>query len=119
VIDLHLHTTASDGRLAPVELVERVAAAGITTMSVTDHDTVSGLTPVRRIAAEFSIEFVDGIEITAVHEGRDIHMLGYFFDPADRSLAEFLTRQRANRIERVKEIASRLAERIEAAAAKA
>lgn len=109
MIDLHLHTTASDGRLAPAELVERVAAAGITTMSVTDHDTVSGLSPVRRIAAEFNIEFVDGIEITAVHEGRDIHMLGYFFDPADRALAEFLAQQRANRIERVKEIASRLA----------
>lgn len=109
MIDLHLHTTASDGRLAPAELVERVAAAGITTMSVTDHDTVAGLSPVRRIAAESSIELVDGIEITAVHEGRDIHMLGYFFDPADRSLAEFLAQQRANRIERVKEIASRLA----------
>ena len=109
MIDLHLHTTASDGRLAPAELVERVVAAGITTMSVTDHDTVAALSPVRRIADEFGIGFVDGIEITAVHDGRDIHMLGYFFDPADRSLAEFLARQRANRVERVKEIASRLA----------
>lgn len=109
MIDLHLHTTASDGRLAPAELVERAAAAGITTMSVTDHDTVAGLSPVRRVADEMGIAFIDGIEITAVHEGRDIHMLGYFFDPGDRALAEFLARQRANRIDRIREIASRLA----------
>jgi predicted metal-dependent phosphoesterase TrpH len=109
VIDLHLHTTASDGRLAPAELVERVAAAGITTMSVTDHDTVAGLGPVRRVAAEYGIELVDGIEITAVQDGRDVHMLGYFFDPSDRALAEFLAAQRSNRIDRVREIGSRLA----------
>jgi predicted metal-dependent phosphoesterase TrpH len=109
VIDLHLHTTASDGRLAPAELVERVVAVGITTMSVTDHDTVVGLPPVRRIAEEHGIELIDGIEITAVHDGRDVHMLGYFFDPSDQSLADFLVQQRANRIDRVREIAARLA----------
>jgi len=109
VIDLHLHTTASDGRLAPAELVDRVAAAGITTMSVTDHDTVAGLAVVRSVAEARGIEFIDGIEITAVHDGRDIHMLGYFFDPSDRSLADFLVQQRRNRIDRVHEIASRLA----------
>ena len=109
MIDLHLHTTASDGRLAPAELVDRVAAAGITTMSVTDHDTVAGLAVVRSVAEARGIEFIDGIEITAVHDGRDIHMLGYFFDPSDRSLADFLVQQRRNRIDRVHEIASRLA----------
>ena len=109
MIDLHLHTNASDGRLAPAELVERVAAAGITTMSVTDHDTVAALAAVRRVAVELGVELVDGIEITAVHEGRDVHMLGYFFDPADAALSEFLTKQRSDRVERVREIGLKLA----------
>ena len=109
LVDLHLHTTASDGRLTPAELVQRVAAAGITTMSVTDHDTVAGLSAVRRAASERGIELVDGIEITSVHEGRDVHMLGYFFDPSDPPLAEFLVAQRANRVDRVREIGARLA----------
>jgi 3',5'-nucleoside bisphosphate phosphatase len=109
VIDLHLHTTASDGRLPPAELVERVAAAGITTISVTDHDTVAALAVGRRVAEAAGVELIDGIEITAVHEGRDVHMLGYFIDPADRWLGDFLVQQRAHRIDRVREIASRLA----------
>jgi predicted metal-dependent phosphoesterase TrpH len=109
VIDLHLHTTASDGRLAPVDLVSRVAAAGITIMSVTDHDTVAGLADVRRSAAAVGIRLVDGIEITAVHDGRDVHILGYFIDPADEALGVFLHAQRTRRVERVREIGARLA----------
>jgi predicted metal-dependent phosphoesterase TrpH len=108
VIDLHLHTTASDGRLAPAELVSRVVEAGITIMSVTDHDTVVGLSAVRHAASASSIELVDGIEITAVHEGRDVHVLGYFIDPGDAGLADFLRAQRASRVDRVREIGARL-----------
>ena len=109
MIDLHMHTTASDGRLAPGELVSRVAAAGIRIMSLTDHDTVAGLPDVRRAADAAGITVVDGIEITAVHEGRDIHILGYFVDVSDQGLARFLQAQRARRVERVDEIAARLA----------
>lgn len=110
MIDLHLHTTASDGRLTPAELVARVAAAGITVMSVTDHDTVAGLAEVRQEAAAAAIELVDGIEVTAVHEGRDVHMLGYFIDPADAVFATFLAEQRSRRVDRVREIGARLAQ---------
>ncbi|HXG87045.1 MAG TPA: PHP domain-containing protein [Vicinamibacterales bacterium] len=109
MIDLHLHTTASDGRLAPAELVRRVAAAGITVMSVTDHDTVAGLTDVRAAATAAGVELIDGIEITAVHEGRDVHMLGYFIDTADAALGTFLQTQRSRRIARVHDIGARLA----------
>jgi predicted metal-dependent phosphoesterase TrpH len=109
VIDLHMHTTASDGRLAPAELVDRVAAAGITAMSVTDHDTVSAIAVVRTIAREHGIDLVAGIEITSVHDDRDVHMLGYFFDPADPALLEFLKTQRANRVERFREMGAKLA----------
>lgn len=109
MIDLHLHTTASDGRLTPGELVERVHAAGITVMSVTDHDTVAALIDVRRAATALGIAVVDGIEVTAVHDRRDVHMLGYFIEPSDISLGVFLQEQRRRRVERIREIGARLA----------
>jgi 3',5'-nucleoside bisphosphate phosphatase len=109
LIDLHLHTTASDGRLTPSALVARVAAAGITVMSVTDHDTVAGLGEVRAAATAARIELVDGIEITSVWEGRDVHLLGYFIDPDDAELKSFLAEQRLRRVNRAREIGARLA----------
>jgi len=110
VIDLHLHTTASDGRLTPGELVERVRAAGVTVLAATDHDTTASYPDVRASAAAHGMEAVAGIEITAVDEGRDVHVLGYFLDPDDPGLLAFLARQRQTRIERVHRIAARLAE---------
>jgi predicted metal-dependent phosphoesterase TrpH len=109
VIDLHLHTTASDGHLTPAQLVARVAAAGLTTISVTDHDTVAGLAEVAAEAGARGIRLVPGIEITSVADGRDVHLLGYFFDPAHAPLLTFLEGQRALRVSRVREIGSRLA----------
>ena len=84
MIDLHLHTTASDGRLRPSELVRQSAAAGLTVISITDHDTVGGLDEGRRSANEAGIRLVNGIEITAIERGKDVHVLGYFFDPRRR-----------------------------------
>jgi 3',5'-nucleoside bisphosphate phosphatase len=108
VIDLHLHTTASDGRLPPADLVQRAVGAGITILSVTDHDTVAGLLEARREAERAQIEMVDGIEITAVHEGRDVHILGYFIDTTGPALSTFLRAQRTSRVERVFEIGEKL-----------
>jgi len=107
-IDLHLHTTASDGRLSPSALVALAAGAGVGVMSVTDHDTVAGLADARAAAAIHGLRLIDGIEITAVDGGRDIHVLGYFFDPDDAALRTFLEKQRRARIDRVREIAGRL-----------
>jgi predicted metal-dependent phosphoesterase TrpH len=108
LIDLHLHTTASDGSLAPRALVARAAAAGLSVLAVTDHDTVAGLADARAEAGARGLTLVDGIEITAVEAGRDVHMLGYFFDPENASLGAFLHAQRADRVRRVTEIAERL-----------
>jgi predicted metal-dependent phosphoesterase TrpH len=108
VIDLHLHTTASDGRLGPTALVALAAHAGVRVMSVTDHDTLAGLAEARVAAGAHGIRLVDGIEMTAVDGGRDVHVLGYFFDPDDETLDRFLQAQRLARIERVKEIGLRL-----------
>ena len=109
MIDLHLHTTASDGRCSPKQLVERAANAGVTVMGVTDHDTTAALAEVRGHAASHGIDAVAGIEITAVEDGKDIHILGYFIDPANAQLSAFLVRQRNQRIARVKAIGDRLA----------
>ena len=109
VIDLHLHTTASDGLFTPDVLVEHAWIAGIRTMSVTDHDTVAALSDAERAATAAGINFVPGIEITAVHDERDVHVLGYFFDSGNRELHEFLERQRADRARRLDEIVDKLA----------
>ena len=109
MIDLHLHTTASDGALSPADLVARVAAAGITTLSVTDHDTTAGLTAARAAATARHLTFVPGIEITAVEGTRDLHVLGYFFDEREPRLLAFLAGQRADRLRRIHEIVDRLA----------
>jgi 3',5'-nucleoside bisphosphate phosphatase len=110
VIDLHLHTTASDGTLSPGALVSRAAEAGLTTISVTDHDTTAGLDAAHRACVARGMTFVTGIEITAIEDGRDVHVLGYFFDPSSPSLAKFLAAQRADRLRRVREMGGRLGE---------
>ena len=110
MIDLHLHTIVSDGRSTPSELVDLAAAAGLTVMAVTDHDTTAAVADVRRFAERRGIEAVTGIEITAVLRGRDVHMLGYFFEPRHPTMVAFLTDQRKERIDRVEAIVERLAE---------
>src|ERR1700741_269180 len=109
MIDLHLHTIASDGRCTPAELVERAAAAGVTVMAVTDHDTTAAVGEAAAAGRTRGIEVIAGIEITAVEDGRDGHMLGYCVAPADTQLSTFLARQRSQRIERVKAVGERLA----------
>ncbi|MEQ1572904.1 MAG: PHP domain-containing protein [Vicinamibacterales bacterium] len=110
LVDLHLHTTASDGRLTPGQLVDRAVRAGVTVMAVTDHDTTMAVSEVRGLAVERGVEAISGIEVTAVERGRDIHILGYFADPNDEVLGRFLALQRERRIARVRAIAERLAE---------
>ena len=96
--------------LAPSQLVARAAAAGITVLSVTDHDTTAGYDEARAAAARLGVTLVPGIEVTAVDNRRDVHILGYFIDSHAPSLAGFLTRQRADRLQRVVRIGERLAE---------
>ncbi len=109
MIDLHLHTSASDGRSTPEALVAEARAAGCRTIAVTDHDTVAGVAAARASAAAAGIDCVAGVEITAVDEGRDVHVLGYFIDPEDAGLAAFLVERRAERHRRVAAMADRLA----------
>jgi 3',5'-nucleoside bisphosphate phosphatase len=108
VIDLHLHTTASDGKLRPSALVALAARANLRVISVTDHDTVAGLPEAREAAAAHGLRLVNGIEVTAVERGWDVHVLGYFIDPENPELERFLDAQRADRVHRLREIGARL-----------
>lgn len=107
-VDLHMHTTASDGRCTPRELVDRAEAAGLAVMAVTDHDTTLAVAEVCSAAAARGIHAIPGIEITAIESGRDVHMLGYFIDAASIPLTNFLAEQRASRLSRVEAIGERL-----------
>jgi len=109
VIDLHLHTTASDGRCTPEELVTRAEAAGLTTIAVTDHDTMAALPEASAAAARAGLRFVPGIEITSVCKGRDAHVLGYFLKPDAPGLAQLIAEQRRRRVDRAREIGAGLA----------
>ncbi len=107
-IDLHTHTTASDGFLSPTALVQAVRAAGIEVLGVTDHDTVEGLAEVEAQAAAAGLKLVPGIELSTYWRRVELHILGYFLDPSDRALSAFLGRTRGARLERLHAMISRL-----------
>jgi predicted metal-dependent phosphoesterase TrpH len=108
MIDLHLHTTASDGTDTPPELVRACRDAGLTVVSVTDHDTTAALPAVTWEARRAGLEFVPGIEITAAWRDRDVHVLGYFIDHEHPVLREFLEAQIGDRIRRARAVGERL-----------
>ncbi len=108
MIDLHLHTTASDGTDSPAELVAACRAAGLAVVGIADHDTIAAVPEMTQLALDAGIGFVPGIEITAAWQGRDIHVLGYFLDHRSPELLAFLDAQRADRIRRARLVAERL-----------
>jgi 3',5'-nucleoside bisphosphate phosphatase len=110
VIDLHLHTTASDGLLSPAQVVERLRSTPVHTFSVTDHDTVAGLEEAKHAAGAAGLRFVPGIEMTAVDADRDVHVLGYGIDSASQELHVFLRAQREARVRRARALIARLRE---------
>jgi predicted metal-dependent phosphoesterase TrpH len=110
-VDLHSHTTASDGTLAPRELVRLAARHGVRVLGVTDHDSTGGvreaMDEAQRLAA---LEIVPGLEINCDVPGAEIHVLGYCLDWEAPWFQEFLATQRQERRQRVHRIAARLAE---------
>lgn len=108
-IDLHCHSTVSDGLLTPVQLVERAALRGVTTMALTDHDDIAGLADARRAAEAQNITFINGVEISVSWRGRTLHIVGLNIDPEYPPLVEGLTTIRAGRSQRAENIAAELA----------
>ena len=99
-IDLHAHTTASDGTVGPTELVERAARLGLSALAVTDHDTLSGLAEAAEAASQRGIDFVPGVELSVEDADGRFHLLGYLFDPENAPLNATLTTLRESRRER-------------------
>lgn len=108
-LDLHSHTTASDGTLAPRALVAKAAEHGVTVLAVTDHDSTDGLAEAMDEARSRGMTIVPGLEINCDVEGAEIHVLGYFVDHEAAWFQEFLRGQRAERRARVTRICDRLA----------
>jgi predicted metal-dependent phosphoesterase TrpH len=103
-IDLHSHSTASDGTLAPAALVARAHAQAVRVLALTDHDTTAGLDEAARAAAGLGVELVPGIELSAECSGRSLHVVGLGLDPAApplRGLIDELARIREARAERM------------------
>lgn len=107
MIDLHVHTTASDGTYTPSEVVDLAKKIGLTAVAITDHDTVNGLDEAKDQAQKIGIEFIDGIEISADFE-IEMHILGYFINPKDRSLLNALNILESFREERNPKIVKKL-----------
>jgi len=107
-IDLHAHTTASDGRLAPFELVDLALQKGLGLLAITDHDSTDGVAPALIHAAGTSLEVWPGVELSTDVERGEVHMLGYFVDPAEVKFQEMLTKLRWSRIGRAQEMVEKL-----------
>ena len=110
LVDLHLHTTASDGRLSPTELIRLVASKDVKVVSVSDHDTTEGLAEVSRAMEEFpDMRLIPGIELSTDIPGDELHMLGYFMQYDDPEFQQALRRFRAGRVDRAKSMVEKLA----------
>ncbi|WP_226420905.1 RNase RNM [Vibrio sp. E14] len=109
-IDLHSHTTASDGRLEPKDLVERALSFDIEVLAITDHDTVDGLALAKQHVQDnnLPIKIINGIEISTVWQNKDIHIVGLNIDPENEQLSALIEQQKQHRITRSELIAERL-----------
>ena len=108
-IDLHCHSTASDGLLRPGALVSRAAANGVDILALTDHDDLSGLAEARAQAESEGIRFVDGVEISATWEETAVHIVGLQIDPENPVLRSGLKSVREGRAKRAEKMGDALA----------
>lgn len=108
-VDLHLHSTASDGTLSPGALVRRAAEEGFTTLALTDHDTVAGIAEAQAAAREAGIRLIPGVELSCGAQ-KEIHILGYGIDPQDEPLLAFSRHRREEREARAQKMVERLAQ---------
>ncbi len=108
-VDLHLHTTASDGSLTPAEVVQLALEQGLAAVALTDHDTVAGFTEALAAANGTGLEIVPGVEISSDWPVGDFHLLGLYVDPEDGPLNARLESMRVARLHRARKMLERLA----------
>ena len=107
-VDLHVHTTHSDGIYAPAQVVDLARCAGLAALAITDHDTLGGVTAARQAAAGSNLEIVSGVEITSEYRQRELHLLAYFVALDHPGLSAALDDIRRHRVERFREMIERL-----------
>ncbi len=108
-IDLHAHSTASDGTQPPGEVVASARAAGLDVIALTDHDTTSGWAEATDAALRQRIALVRGLEISCQRDGTSVHLLGYLTDPGDAPLSAELARARESRVSRLERMVELMA----------
>ncbi|MEN9226436.1 MAG: PHP domain-containing protein [Thermostichus sp. HHBFW_bins_43] len=108
MLELHCHTTCSDGSLSPSQLVEAAARAGVKALAISDHDTLAGWDEALQAGSEWGIEIIPAVELSTVWQGRSLHLLGFYPDPT--RLAAPLEDRRQGRIRRAEAMVQRLAE---------
>jgi len=109
LIDLHTHSTASDGTDAPSAIVEKAAALGLRAVSVTDHDTVSGVEEALAAGERLGVEVIPGIEVSSDYRENNVHILGYFIDVRAEALRPVLDWVKTEREERNRKIVAMFA----------
>ncbi|SMC45872.1 PHP domain-containing protein [Janibacter indicus] len=109
MIDLHTHSSRSDGTDAPAELVAQAAQAGLGTLAITDHDTTAGWEEAAEAARRHGVALVRGAELSTRHRWRSVHLLAYLFDPTDAALLAEMARMRDDRVPRLQRIVDRMA----------
>lgn len=107
-VDLHVHTSVSDGTLAPRAVVRAARDAGLAAIAITDHDTTDGVAEAMDAGRKDGVEIVEGVEISVNVQGQDVHLLGYLFDPAHEALQGLLAEGRDSRDRRNPRIVERL-----------
>jgi len=109
-IDLHMHSTASDGLLSPSEVVRSARELGLKTIALTDHDTTAGIDEAQAAGRQHGVEVISGVEINSEGEYGDVHFLGYFVDPNNAALQERLLEIRDARVGRARGMLRKLSE---------
>jgi predicted metal-dependent phosphoesterase TrpH len=108
-VDLHIHSTASDGRLSPAEVVHKAAELGLTIIALTDHDTVDGVAPALAAAEAYpQLKIIPAIEISTDMPTDEVHVLGYFIEHTDQKLRATLERMRHSRQHRAQRMIAKL-----------
>ena len=110
LVDLHLHTNYSDGARSPEEMVKLAHKAGLSVISITDHDHVGAIDIAIEVGKSLGIEVISGVELSVELNGKDVHLLAYFIDHHDKKLLDYLAFFREERFKRAEKIVRKLNE---------
>jgi len=107
-VDLHIHTNFSDGLFTPTQVVMKAKEVGLKAVGISDHDNVDGISEATEVGSHVGVEVVPGVELSSQFEGRDLHILGYYFDPDHPRLRKYLGRFQDERYRRAAKMTQNL-----------